>query len=107
MRGGIENWNILRRWALACSLAGKSTPPDARIVADSNIEMTWRTFAGQHEEIYWGLLRQRCAADGLDPADDDAVANQFRLRLHRGISWLAADKAIQSVGDLVRLAAPR
>lgn len=106
-RTGIENWNILCRWALCYSLAEKSVPPETKIVADSNIEMTWRTFAGQHEELYWGLMRQRCATDGLDPTDDEAVGNQFRLHLHRGISYLVADRGIQSVGDLVHLAAPQ
>ena len=102
-RTGIENWNVLCRWALCYSLAEKSVPPETKIVTDSNIEMTWRTFAGQHEELYWGLMRQRCAMDGLDPTDDETVANQFRLHLHRGISYLMADRGIRSVGDMVRL----
>lgn len=104
-RTGIENWNILCRWALCVSLSTKGAPPNAKHPADSNIEMTWRTFAGEHESLYWALVKQRCQQDGLDPADDEVVAHQFRLHLHRGIKYLAADKSIQSIGDLVGLAA--
>ena len=102
-RTGIENWNTLCRWALCYSQAEKSTPPDTKIVADSNTEMTWRTFAGRHEELYWALARQRCLADGLDANDEHVVAAQFRLHLDRGISRLAADRDLKSVGDLVKL----
>jgi hypothetical protein len=42
-------------------------------------------------------------ADGLG-TDLDVLARQFRLHLHRGISYLAPPHLIRSIGDLVRLA---
>jgi DNA sulfur modification protein DndE len=33
------------------------------------------------------------------------LARQFRLHLHRGISYLATPHAVRSIADLVRLAA--
>lgn len=103
-RTGIENWNTLCRWALCVSLAESSRPPEARHPADSPIQMDWRTFAGSLDEVYWAVLKERCAMDGLDSTDEEVVGKEFRLHLHRGISYLAGDKAITNVADLVRRA---
>ena len=37
--------------------------------------------------------------------DPDVLARQFRLHLHRGISYLAAPHQIRSLADLIRLVA--
>ncbi len=97
---GIKNWNTLCRWAFCTSLAEPSLPPAAKIPADSNVEMSWKVFGGMHSELYLALLKQRCHRDGV-PLDDEAVAQQFRLHLHRGIGYLAADKRIRDVATLV------
>ncbi|PWW65624.1 DNA sulfur modification protein DndE [Actinokineospora spheciospongiae] len=99
-RTGIANWNTLCRWAFCRSLAEPSTPPLAKHPADSNVTMNWRTFAGQHEDIYWALLRQRCDADGL-PLDEETLALQFRIHLHRGIGYLVGDRGLRSISDLL------
>lgn len=97
---GIEHWNVLCRWAFCVSLAEPSIPPTAKIPADSNVEMSWRTFGGRYADLYLALLRQRCQRDGLG-ADDETVAQQFRLHLHRGISYLAADKTLRNIASLM------
>ena len=48
---GIQNWNVLCRWALCLSLAEKSIPPDENIVTDSSIEMTWPTTAAHSDRL--------------------------------------------------------
>ena len=48
---GIKNWNILCRWAFCYSLSEKTIPTDVPIIADSNLEMSWYTFAGEYNEI--------------------------------------------------------
>ena len=96
---GIKNWNVLCRWALCTSLAEPSIPPAARIVADSSVDMTWKVFGGLHEELYLALLRERCRHDGL-PLTDDVLSAQFRLHLHRGIGYLAADKGLRTIAGL-------
>ncbi|HVZ16271.1 MAG TPA: DNA sulfur modification protein DndE [Terriglobales bacterium] len=99
----IANWNVLCRWAFCLSLKEESAPPDEDIPTDSSVEMSWRTFAGAHEGLYWAMLLVRARRDGVE-ATDAAVARYFRLHLHRGISYLAAAQ-LRSVRDLIRLAA--
>ena len=91
---GIEHWNVLCRWALCRSLAEPSVPPPAKIPADSNVEMSWRVFGGRHHEVYLALLKERCLRDGLG-AEDEVLAAQFRLHLHRGIAYLASDRRLR------------
>ena len=71
------------------------------IPADSNVELTWHTFGGEHHELYLALLKERCVHDG-HKLTDRVLSRQFRLHLHRGIGYLATPGAIRSVGDLVR-----
>lgn len=66
--------------------------------------MTWKIFGGTHAEIYYALLKERCHRDGLG-TDNDTLAMQFRLHLHRGIGYLVADKQIKNITDLVGRAA--
>jgi DNA sulfur modification protein DndE len=97
---GIENWNVLCRWAFCVSLAEATIPPPTIMKVEGGVEMTWRTFGGQQAELYLALLRQRCLQDKID-IDDRALAEQFRLHLHRGLAYLAANKEVRSIGDLV------
>lgn len=99
---GIQNWNILCRWALCFSLKEKTIPVDNELPMDSNVEMSWMTFSGENYEIYEALVKARCLEDGL-PIDDETVAKYFRLHLNRGISYLAGTNVIKSLEDLVRL----
>lgn len=104
---GIEHWNVVCRWALCISLAEPSRPREQKLVTDSSVEMTWRTFAGEHERLYEALVRERCKQDGID-LTDSAVAHEFKLHLHRGISYLAGDRQIPKTGiaGLIRQAIP-
>ncbi len=102
-RTGIDQWNILCRWALCVSLKEPSPPTPIDYPADSNVEMTWQTFGGELNELYWAIVKERCLRDGIE-SDDVAVAQQFRLHLHRGISYLATPNAITNISDLVSLA---
>lgn len=101
---GIEHWNVLCRWALCLSLAERSIPPQSKIPADSNVEMSWKVFGGRYADLYMALIRERCVRDGLS-IDPDTVAQQFRLHLHRGISYLAGNKELRKIDDLVALVA--
>ncbi|MEO8498784.1 MAG: DNA sulfur modification protein DndE [Planctomycetota bacterium] len=102
-RTGIDQWNILCRWALCVSLKEPSPPTPIDYPADSNVEMTWQTFGGELNELYWAIVKERCLRDGIE-TDDATVAQQFRLHLHRGISYLATPSAITNISDLVSLA---
>lgn len=100
---GIEHWNVLCRWAFCVSLAEQGVPPPAKIPADSNVEMSWKVFGGRHADLYLALLKERCVRDGLD-TDPETLAQQFRLHLHRGISYLFGNKQLRKIDDMIGLA---
>lgn len=100
-RTGIGNWNTLCRWAFLLSLAEPKVPKDQEIATDSNVEMGWKTFAGEHDQLMLHLLVERCLQDGL-PTDPKTLGGQFRLHLHRGIAYLATKGKITNVADLVQ-----
>jgi len=102
-RTGIANWNILCRWAFCRSLAEPAPPPAEKLILDSNVEMTWRVFAGDLGDVLWALLRYRCHQDGL-PLDQETLTQQFRLHLHRGIGYLVGDPRVTDVAGLALLA---
>jgi len=99
----IPNWNAICRWAFCVSLAEPTPPRRERIPADSSVEMTWRTFGGDCDSLYWALLKERCRRDGLELTEETLV-EQFRLHLHRGIGYLAGDADVRSIAGLVRKA---
>jgi DNA sulfur modification protein DndE len=90
---------------LCLSLKEPYKPADEEPPADSNVEMSWHVFGGEYHEIYRALVIQRCTEDGL-PTDASTLARQFRIHLHRGISYLAASNVVSSLSDLIRLVAP-
>lgn len=98
---GIQNWNTLCRWAFCLSLSESGIPPQAKIPADSSVEMSWKVFGGPHADIYLALLKERCQRDNLGTGEE-VLATQFRLHLHRGIGYLAADKNIKSISALLK-----
>lgn len=102
-RTGIAHWNVLCRWALCRSLAEPAPPPAVKLVLDSSVEMTWRVFAGDQGDVLWALIRFRCHIDGLD-LDEETLANQFRLHLHRGIGYLVGDPRVTNVTGLASVA---
>lgn len=98
-RTGVAHWNVLCRWALCRSLAEAAPPPITKLTLDSTVEMDWRTFGGDHGDVLWALLRLRCHEDGLD-LDEETLTQQFRLHLHRGISYLIGDPRVTDVAGL-------
>ena len=102
-RTGVEQWNILCRWAFCLSLQESTPPTPVDIPADSNVEITWHVFGGECHELYFAVLKERCIRDGLD-ASAETLSRQFRLHLHRGIGYLATPNKIRGIRDLVGLA---
>lgn len=91
---GIQNWNVLCRWAFCLSLKDSTPPSRSPIITDSNIEMSWKTFGGSYEEIYKALIQVRAAQDGFDTPDAALTAH-----IHRGLSILLA-KEMKAIEDL-------
>ena len=68
---GIKNWNVLCRWAFCYSLSENTVPTDIEIVLDSNLEMSWYTFAGEFSDLYDALLIEWCIEKGIEPTSEN------------------------------------
>ncbi len=102
-RTGIDTWNALCRWGFCLSLREESPPTPVEIPADSNVELTWQVFGGEHAELYLALLIERMLDDRLEITDRE-LARQFRLHLHRGIGYLATPGLVTSIASLAEIA---
>ena len=100
---GIKNWNVLCRWAFCFSLHENTIPADIPIVTDSNVEMSWYTFAGEYSEIYEALMIEWCAEKKIELTEEN-LSKYFKLHLERGISYLTGTNFIKSLDDLLGLA---
>jgi DNA sulfur modification protein DndE len=99
---GIQNWNVICRWAFCASLNDPSIPPTEKRQTDSSIEMTWKVFGGVNAEIYFALLVQRCKKEGVE-LTPQKLNEQFKLHLHRGISYLVGNPKLKSISALLTL----
>ena len=96
---GVETWNVLCRWAFCASLAETTRPPLRIFKGEPAVEIAWRVFGGAHHELYFALLKQRLKQDGYELTDAN-LQEQFRLHLHRGLGYLAANRAVRSIEGL-------
>lgn len=99
---GISSWNVLCRWALCVSLADASIPFGPDVPSDSNVEMSWATFAGDYQEVYDAVVRQRCINDGIENTPGQ-IAKYFRLHLQRGINTLSAKTGPKDIVELIAM----
>lgn len=96
---GIENWNILCRWAFCTSFAEQTSPRDTGIDKGSiAIEMTWKTFGGEYSEVYLALLKRGCNKLDLE-INRENLETLLWLHIHRGLGYLMGkkDKSIEGV----------
>jgi len=91
---GLQNWNVLCRWALCRSLSDVTVPAKIDQKGEVGVEMTWKVFGGENKDIYAALIKQRCRNDGIDLSDENLL-EQFWLHLHRGLGYLVADRKIR------------
>lgn len=97
-RSGIKNWNILCRWAFCLSLSVTEKPRKIDQAGETAVEMTWKTFAGQHDEIYLALLKQRCLQEKLE-LTPKVLQKQLHNHLYRGIGYLASNNGIKDISS--------
>ena len=100
---GIKNWNVLCRWAFCYSLGENTVPTDIPINSDSNVEMSWYTFAGEYSDLYEALIIEWCRDKNLS-IDEDTLSKYFKLHLERGISYLSGTNFLKNIDDLLDLA---
>ena len=97
---GIENWNVICRWAFCCSMKEKTVPPSFQYKLDDGVEMTWKVFAGEQSEIFAAFCWIRAKKDGY-PLNAEGVANCFRAHLHRGLTFLSSGSKKKNISDLM------
>lgn len=85
------------------SLREPSAPRQVNEGLEGGIEMTWRTFGGDHADIYEGLLKQRCASDGAEQSPEQ-LSQQLRRHIYRGIGYLAASNRVATIAELAAIA---
>ena len=90
-RTSCENWNIICRWGFLAAIKDSEKVTYENIVTDSNVEMTWRTFAGQYEKLYMALLIKELKKQGIE-INKKNVNDYFKIYLHNGISILMNPK---------------
>ena len=100
---GIDQWNVLCRWAFCLSLREPTPPRGAESPQVSNVEMSWSVFGGADADLYLAILKERCRQDGVDPTNDQELGRQFRMHLQRGIGYLFAARP-KDIGALLQSA---
>lgn len=98
---GIDQWNTLCRWAFCLSLAESTNPPMTKILADSSVEMTWKTFAGEHADLYHALLLDRVHREGGTPTKENLL-QCLRAHILRGIGYLTARRELRDITGLLK-----
>lgn len=101
---GIKNWNVLCRWAYCYSLKENTIPTPENIDGDSNVEMSWYTFAGEYSDLYEALIIAWCKHMDI-PTDNDTMAKYIKMHIERGISYLSGTNFIKDLDDLLNLGA--
>jgi DNA sulfur modification protein DndE len=87
-RTGLGQWNHLCRIAYAASLSD-SSHPSAPSAGEAAIRMEWKTFAGHLSEELVAINSLRARVDGVDTSNREALAQNFRAHLERGIDLIA------------------
>jgi DNA sulfur modification protein DndE len=102
-RTGIETWNVLCRWAFCLSLADETKPRDVTDRGGSAIEMTWKTFAGEQDDVFRLLLVERCRVD-YSSIDREILGRALRHHIARGTARLVGSRELATLSDLISLA---
>jgi DNA sulfur modification protein DndE len=97
---GIENWNVLCRWALAASIREKKRPAMIKQNADPGVEMSWKVFAGEQSDIIAALVIQRAIDDGMNETSDDR-ADCLRAHIARGLEYLGSGHETRSIASFL------
>jgi DNA sulfur modification protein DndE len=102
-RTGIQHWNTLCRWGFCLSISDSSPIRDRTETSVGAIEMTWKTFAGDEEEVYRNLLIERCERE-FGSTDRETLTKALRWHIARGIARLMSNRELKSLADLIELA---
>ena len=91
------------RWAFCLSLSDETPVRDRDEKGVGAVEMTWKTFAGEDEDIYRALLVERCQSEH-GSLDKEMLASTLRQHIARGAARLVSNRGLKSVGQLLEMA---
>lgn len=97
-RTGLQNWNVICRWAFALSLRENTAPPKVDQSGDSSVEMTWDVFGGLSRDQWYAVGLQRFHEE---PGSHESFAQFFRAHVHRGIQMMSAQGQAMSINDVI------
>jgi DNA sulfur modification protein DndE len=97
---GIENWNIICRWAVCVSLKEPTPPPIPRERLEGGVEMTWKVFAGDDSDLYSALILTRARKDGFFEMND-GLGKCVRSHVNRGLAYLSSGTDTKTISDFV------
>ncbi|MCB0164395.1 MAG: DNA sulfur modification protein DndE [Anaerolineae bacterium] len=92
--------NILCRLGFSMSLNDPTIPNPADYPPDSDRIIDRHVLTGPWDKMFVALIKERCKQDGL-PVTDDALAEQFKAHVNRGVLLLY--KRVKSLNDLALL----
>ena len=92
--------NILCRIGFTLSLNDYTIPNPDDYPTDGDREIDRHTLTGPWDRLFVALIKERCKQDGL-PLTDDALADQFRAHVNRGVLLLF--KQVKNLNDLAKL----
>jgi len=100
---GIDNWNVLCRWAFCLSIADQNAPPRTKISGDAAVDISWKTFAGEHVDIYAALLIERAHEENRT-ISRETLSELARIHVTRGIGFLTARRQMDGISDFLGIA---
>jgi DNA sulfur modification protein DndE len=74
-----------------------------RISGENVVEMSWKTFAGEHADSYFALLLRRAHLENK-AAEREILSELLRLHITRGIAFLTARRNLNGIEDLLEIA---
>lgn len=92
--------NILCRIGFTLSLNDFTIPNPDDYPPNSDREIDRHTLTGPWDRLFVALIKERCKQDGL-PLTDEALADQFRAHVNRGVLLLF--KRVKNLNDLAQL----
>lgn len=87
---GIEQYNVICRYALILSLLEKSIPPKEDLVWANGLEIDWRVFCSGETDLYYDLLALRAIRDHV-VISDEMIKDLLEIHLQRGLAYLYAN----------------
>lgn len=84
------------------SLADPTPIRDRKERGGPGVEMAWKTFAGEDEDLYRWLLIDRCNTE-YGAADRETMARAVRQHIVRGIARLVSQRSVKTIADFVEL----